>query len=72
MPQLEDKFMLRLPDGWRPALKERAARNRRSLNSEILAALESVVGEAAGEGLAVTNPAANETDALQGVCHTNG
>lgn len=54
----EDQFNLRLPDGWRDALKNRAARNRRSMNSEILAALESVVGSAAGEELPTTAPAA--------------
>ncbi len=42
-----DKFMLRFPDGWREAIKTRAAKNRRSMNSEILAALESVVSKAA-------------------------
>lgn len=44
---IKDKFMLRLPDGWRAAIKERAARNRRSMNQEVLAALESVVRDAA-------------------------
>lgn len=43
MRQTEDKFMLRLPDGWRQAIKERAVKNRRSMNQEILATLESVV-----------------------------
>lgn len=63
-----DKFMLRLPDGWRDVLKVRAARNRRSMNQEILAALESVVNAATGEGLGNSAPvAAAGTDALQGV-----
>lgn len=50
--QLADQFMLRLPDGWRDTLKQLAAKNRRSMNSEILAALERVVmgeNEKAGE-----------------------
>lgn len=64
--------MLRLPDGWRQSIKERAARNRRSMNSEILAALESVVGSAAGEGFGDTAPAATRTGALQGSNSTNG
>lgn len=34
-----DKFMLRLPDGMRDALKECAAENNRSLNAEIVARL---------------------------------
>jgi predicted HicB family RNase H-like nuclease len=38
--QTADKFMLRLPDGWRDLIKEHAARNRRSMNSEIVARLE--------------------------------
>ncbi|WP_435995787.1 Arc family DNA-binding protein [Rhizobium sp. LjRoot30] len=37
---LKDQFMLRLPDGWRETLKDKAERNHRSLNSEILAVLE--------------------------------
>lgn len=35
-----DKFMLRLPDGMRDALKESANANNRSMNSEILHALD--------------------------------
>jgi len=42
-----DQYMLRLPIGWRGELKKLAAKNRRSMNQEILAALESVVGAAA-------------------------
>lgn len=38
--QLDDKFMMRLPDGWRDAIKVEAARNHRSMNAEILAAIE--------------------------------
>jgi len=41
----KDKFMLRLPAGWRETLKGLAKKNRRSMNQEILAALESVVAE---------------------------
>lgn len=37
---LEDKFMTRMPDGWRDAIKVEAAKNRRSMNAEILAAIE--------------------------------
>lgn len=39
----KDKFMLRLPDGWRDEIKRLAVRNRRSMNQEVLAALEGVV-----------------------------
>lgn len=54
----QDKFMLRLPDGWRAALKAKAALNRRSLNQEILIALEGVVMVAAGADLGGHAPAA--------------
>ncbi|MBR9765920.1 MAG: Arc family DNA-binding protein [Rhodobacteraceae bacterium] len=40
---LKDQFMLRFPDGMREALKIEAARNHRSLNSEILHRLESTM-----------------------------
>lgn len=62
-----DQFVLRLPEGWRDTIKVRAARNRRSMNNEILAALEGVVGEAAGGKLAGEAPAAgNDEAALPG------
>ena len=35
-----DKFMLRLPDGMRERIKAAADRNNRSMNAEIVAALE--------------------------------
>lgn len=35
-----DKFMLRLPDGMRERIKAAADKNSRSMNSEIVAALE--------------------------------
>lgn len=37
---LSDKFMLRLPDGMRERIKVAAETNNRSMNSEIVAALE--------------------------------
>lgn len=37
---LQDKFMLRLPDGMRERLKRAAAANNRSMNAEILHRLE--------------------------------
>nr|RDS94060.1 Arc family DNA-binding protein [Cereibacter sphaeroides f. sp. denitrificans] len=39
----QDKFMLRLPDGWRDVIKVRAAKNRRSMNAEILAIIETAL-----------------------------
>lgn len=41
--QFQDKFMLRLPDGWRDAIKNKAAKNRRSMTAEILFHLEKTV-----------------------------
>ncbi len=38
-----DKMMLRLPDGWRDAIKVMAAKRRRSMNSEILEMIEPTV-----------------------------
>lgn len=68
-----DQFMLRLPDGWRSLIKERAVKNRRSMNQEILAALESVVSAAEGAKFGdQTPPAASRTDALPGVNSING
>ncbi|MDP5307582.1 Arc family DNA-binding protein [Paracoccus spongiarum] len=40
-PQDQDKFVLRLPDGMRNRLKMAAERNRRSMNAEIVDALDS-------------------------------
>ncbi len=39
--QLEDKFLLRLPDGWRDTIKAEAKKNHRPMNSEIIAAIET-------------------------------
>lgn len=38
--QMQDKFNLRFPDGMRDAIAEKAKKNGRSMNSEIVAALE--------------------------------
>jgi len=39
----EDQVVLRLPDGLRPALKARAALNRRSMNAEIVLLIEAAL-----------------------------
>jgi plasmid stability protein len=39
---MTESYMLRLPDGLREAIKLTAARNRRSMNAEILLHLESI------------------------------
>ena len=41
--QLQDKFNLRLPDGMRNAIAERAKTNGRSMNSEIIQILEDAI-----------------------------
>ena len=38
--KLQDKFMLRLPDGMRDRIRAAAAENNRSMNAEIVAVLE--------------------------------
>lgn len=38
-----DKYMLRLPDGWRSALKAEAQKSHRSMNAEIVAAIETAM-----------------------------
>lgn len=35
-----DKFMMRLPDGWRDVIKAEAKKNHRTMNAEIVAAIE--------------------------------
>lgn len=39
--QSQDKFIVRLPDGMRDSLKRLAEANKRSMNAEIVAALEA-------------------------------
>ncbi|WP_168319262.1 Arc family DNA-binding protein [Rhizobium leguminosarum] len=43
-----DQFNLRLPEGMRDLLKEIAAENRRSINSEIVTMLERQIRSTAG------------------------
>lgn len=38
-----DKFVIRLPAGWRDAIKLEAKKNHRPMNSEILAAIETAM-----------------------------
>lgn len=65
--RLADRFIIRLPDGWRDAIKAKAAVNRRSMNQEILIALEGLIRGAAGGDLAGLTPAAgNDNAALPG------
>lgn len=41
--QMQDKFTVRFPDGLRDAIADRAKRNGRSMNSEIVQILEDAV-----------------------------
>jgi hypothetical protein len=78
MSELRDlnRFIVRMPEGMRDALKRQAAENRRSTNSEIVLILERALrGEqAATEGTLPgdASAAANRHSALQGAATTNG
>lgn len=37
--QTADRFIIRLPDGWRDVIKAEAVRNRRSMNAEFVDAI---------------------------------
>lgn len=47
--QMQDKFTVRFPDGLRDAIAERAKRNGRSMNSEIVQILQDAV-DSEGKG----------------------
>ncbi len=49
--KLTDKFMLRLPDGMRERIKSMAEKNNRSMNAEIVSALEEMYPEIDTESL---------------------
>jgi plasmid stability protein len=53
--QNRDKLMVRVPDGMRTAIKVAAARNRRSVNSEVVFHLDRIFGEAAKAEAAAQN-----------------
>lgn len=44
-PQPQDKYVVRLPDGMRDAIKNAATANNRTMNAEIIAALQAHLGE---------------------------
>lgn len=69
-----DPFLLRLPKGWKDRLKEAAARNRRTMTSEILHQLEQNFNETAGAEFGDRTPAARHASAARkGVASiTNG
>lgn len=41
--RLSDQYMLRLPDGWRSAIKAEAKKSHRSMNAEIVSAIETAM-----------------------------
>lgn len=48
--QTQDKFIVRLPEGMREALRQRAEASGRSMNAEVIIALERhLAGEPAGD-----------------------
>lgn len=46
--QMQDKFNLRFPDGMRDAIAERAKKNGRSMNSEIIHILQEALDDSKG------------------------
>ncbi|EPN4375911.1 MULTISPECIES: Arc family DNA-binding protein [Raoultella] len=62
--QLQDKFNLRFPDGMRDAIAERAKRNGRSMNSEIVQILEDALNKESSEEILYTD---NDVAELLGV-----
>ena len=72
--ELADSFNVRLPEGMREEIRQSAARNERSMNSEIVFHLRKALA-ATGEGLANTAPAAapsNNATRQGGASITNG
>lgn len=62
-----DKYVVRFPEGLRDQIKELAKANRRSMNAEIIVALEARMQMAAGHVASETGPAAiDQNAALQG------
>ncbi|WP_072339622.1 Arc family DNA-binding protein [Devosia enhydra] len=58
MRQQLDKIMLRLPDGMRDRIRNKAAANRRSMNAEIVHYLDrALVAEEASGALGAATPA---------------
>lgn len=77
MARTDTQFNLRLPDGMRSRIAERAKSNMRSANSEIVMILASALGDesrpATGREFGDTIPAAGSNDtACQGGPITHG
>lgn len=71
MAQDQDRYIVRFPEGMRQRVKEEAARRRRSMNAEIIYAIERHLGALDSDGayeFGHHGPvAALRTDALPGV-----
>lgn len=52
-----DKFMLRFPDGMRDAVAERAKRNGRSMNAEIVQIIEDALNSASSAKITLNDEA---------------
>jgi hypothetical protein len=48
VPQLADKYVLRMPDGMRDKITERAKANNRSMNAEIVLMLQQAMDMSGG------------------------
>lgn len=59
-----DKFMLRLPEGMREAIADRAQSNGRSMNSEIVQIIEDALAsnEKGSQGLDLTGVSENQME----------
>ncbi|HEY4467315.1 MAG TPA: Arc family DNA-binding protein [Klebsiella sp.] len=57
-PSFIERFTVRMPDGMRDAIAERAKANGRSMNSEIIQILQDALAEPCQESLAKANFAA--------------
>lgn len=58
-----DKYVVRFPDGMRDQIKALAKANRRSMNAEIIVALEARMEMTAGHVASETDPAVIEQNA---------
>ncbi|XHB99348.1 Arc family DNA-binding protein [Nitratireductor sp. ac15] len=73
MHKAADQYVVRFPDGMRDQIKALAKANLRSMNAEIIFALEARIRATAGGEFGDLAPAvASRTDALPGVNSTNG
>lgn len=66
VPQDQDKYVLRFPDGMRDRLKDEAAKNGRSLNAEIVFRLAQTLEEVGAIDFNEELGFMDEIDALRG------